>query len=538
MLSEIIRRIERPAAILLLSWAVLLNLRFFVSAGPLWRDEANSVQQACLPGWDALLGSLQHDSFPVLYPAILKGWMSIPSLGGDLALRVMGLLVGLGLLLSVCLVCRLFGSRVPIVALVLLGVDPVLISEACSVRPYGLTLLTLLWAFASVGMCLTRPSPRWFLVASIASILSVQLSYSSAFFIAAFCLAAAVLALWRGERRLAVSLLLPGLLSALTLLPYWPVLARIRQWAVLLHYRADWAEFFASYAKEHGLVSPAAWIVFLALACLSLMFHRRSIWIFVSGPEIVSYAIGVAAVGLLAQVVFVEFMKVPPFPRYFLPALMFVGITLQLALERRPRTSHIVLAAVALFLTAGPSWSWLGLQRTNMDRVASVLAREARAKDLVIISPWFLHPSFQRYYAGPADWITVPVMPASPITRYDLFMSAMFRSDTVGELSSRIASTLSRGGRLWLVYQAIGQVPDPNHPPETPHLPSTLSGEDYVRYRSYWEREIFFQLKSGCHPEELPVSASRRVWDEERLLLALWTPVGGAAESRLKIQTK
>jgi len=205
MLLEILERIRKPAAAVLLSWAILLNLRFFVSAGPLWRDEANSVQQACLPGWNSVVDSLQYDSFPVLYPAVLRVWTSIPLLAGDPALRVMGLLTGLALLISICLVCRLFGSRLPVVALVLAGVDPVLISEACSIRPYGLTLVALLWAFAAHGMCLMRYSRRWLLVASIASIFAVQLSYSSAFFIAAFGLMAAGLALRQRERQLALS---------------------------------------------------------------------------------------------------------------------------------------------------------------------------------------------------------------------------------------------------------------------------------------------------------------------------------------------
>jgi len=529
---------ERLVAAVALCWAVLLNLRFFVSAGPLWRDEANSVQQACLPGWNSVLGSLQYDSFPVLYPAILRAWTSIPSLGSDLALRAMGLLTGLGLLISICLVCRLFGSRIPIVALVLLGVDPILISETCSVRPYGLTLLALLWAFASLGVCLTRPSRRWFLLAAVASIISVQLSYNSAFFIAGFGLAAAGLAVWRGERRLAPVLLIPGLFAALTLLPYWTVLERAHDWVELLHYRVDWAQFFASYAKEHTFVSPIVWIMFLVLAFLTIPFRGQNGGTSSSRPAMVPYAVGVAVLGLLSQVVFVEAMKVPPFPRYFLPVLLFLGIALQLVLERRPRPGKAVLAVVAVFLTAGPAWSWLSLQRTNVDRVAQVLEREARADDLVILSPWFLHPSFQRYYTGSADWITVPDLPASPITRYDLFMQAMLRSDPAGELSSRVASTLNGGGRLWLVYQAVGQVPGRDHPPEAPSLSSTLSGEDYVRYRSYWEREIWFLLRSCCQPQEFSVSASRRVWEEERLLLAMWSPVDREGESRLKIQRK
>jgi hypothetical protein len=538
MLSEMLERSRRPAAAVLLAWAVLLNLRFFASSGPLWRDEANSVHQACLPGWNSVLDSLQYDSFPVLYPAILRVWSSIPALGSDLALRAMGLLTGLTLLISICLVCRLSGSRVPIVALVLLAVDPVLISEACSIRPYGLTLIALLWAFAAHGMCLMRPSRRWFLAASISSILAAQLSYSSAFPIAAFALAAAGMALWRRERRLALSLLVPGAVAALTLLPYLPTIERASGWVALLHYRVDWTQFFASYAKQHTFVPALVWIMFPALAFVTFLLRKRSGMDSSSGTAITRYAIGVAALVLVSQVVFVEFMKVPPSPRYFLPVLLFIGIALQLLLERQPRSSHAVLAVVALLLSAGPAWSWLGLRRTNVDRVAGVLGREARAEDLVILSPWFLHPSFQRYYKGPADWITVPELPASPITRYDLFMKAMSRGDSAGDLSSHFAKTLDRGGRLWLVYQEIGYVPDVDHQPGTPSPPSTVSGEDYVRHRSYWEREIWFLLRSCCRPQQIPVSASRRVWEEERLLLALWSPGDRESEGWLKIQTK
>jgi len=65
-----------------------------------------------------------------------------------------------------------------------------------------------------------------------------------------------------------------------------------------------------------------------------------------------------------------------------------------------------------------------------------------------------------------------------------------------------------------------------------------VSGDDYVRYRSYWEREVWFLLRSCCRSQQLSVSASPRVWVEERLLLALWSPGHRESEDRLKIQIK
>jgi hypothetical protein len=521
-----------------LAWAVLLNLRFFVSAGPLWRDEANSVQQASLPDWSAVRDSLQYDSFPVLYPVILRAWLSVPSLNGDLALRSLGLLTGLCLLISMYLVCRLFGSRCPFVVLVLLAINPVLISEACSIRPYGLTLIVLLWAFAGLGMCVERPSRSWLSVAALASVVAVQLSYSSGLFVAVFGLTGATLATRRGELRRAPMLLVPGIVAALTLLPYRPVLARATEWVMLLRSRVDWGQFFTSYTKEHTIAPVIGWAVFLVLAGLTVVSSMRNGRAPLSASATVPYAVGVAVLSLLAQVLFVEYMKVPPFPRYFLPALLFAGIALQLLLDQGRHLSHVLAAVLVLLLTARPAWSWLGLQRTNMDEVAHVLQTEARAGDLIILSPWFLHPSFQRYYHGQASWITVPDLPATPITRYDLFENAMFIKDSTGGLTSRLLSTLDKGGRFWLVHQAIGYVPDQASPPDAPAVPSQLGGEDYVRYRSYWEREIWFLLRSCCLPRDFPVTAPRSVWDEERLLLTVWNAGERTGKRRLKIERK
>ena len=114
----------------------------------------------------------------------------------------------------------------------------------------------------------------------------------------------------------------------------------------------------------------------------------------------------------------------------------------------------------------------------------------------------------------------------------------MFIKDSTGGLTSRLLSTLNKGGRFWLVHQAIGYVPDQASPPDAPAVPSQLGGEDYVRYRSYWEREIWFLLRSCCLPRDFPVTAPRSVWDEERLLLTVWNAGERTGKRRLKIERK
>ena len=98
-------------------------------------------------------------------------------------------------------------------------------------------------------------------------------------------------------------------------------------------------------------------------------------------------------------------------------------------------------------------------------------------------------------------------------------------------LYSRIRRTLSEGGAIWFVSQSY---PNPL-PEETMPAPPTLSaqpgGDDYVRFRSYWERAIIFRLYSCCRPVEWPLFWNGPVWDEERLVLTRWRPEAGRAQN-------
>src|SRR5687768_16296360 len=119
----------------LMTWALVLHLTFFASAGALWRDEANSIQQASLGSWRELWNSLEDDSFPILYPALLRLFFSPTA--SDTGLRFFGLLTGIAILVSLWFVARLLGSRFPVVLLAFVAVSPGVVLEGDSVRPYG-----------------------------------------------------------------------------------------------------------------------------------------------------------------------------------------------------------------------------------------------------------------------------------------------------------------------------------------------------------------------------------------------------------------
>ncbi len=507
---------------LLLAWAFLLNARFAASAGPLWRDEANSVAQASLPDWGDVWSSLRYDSFPVLYPSALRLWVSCPPLASDRGLRVFGFCIGLSTLLSIWLASRALGFPEPLAVLALLSIDPVLVSETCSIRPYGLSLILLLWAYYAQWRCLIHPSATRVLGSAILSVLAVQASYNNAIFIGVFVLSAAAISLARGENRRVLKVMAPGACAAISLLPYLWTLKRAQDWVTLLHYRVSWKEFFETYTRAHSIAYPLIWATALVLAALYIYWRFRRPATEMAPSPVLTYALLTAALGLVCQVLFIQWIRISPFPRYLLPVLFLIGFALQLAIGKRGHLYQAFLAIAVILVTGNHAWTSLGLRRTNADHVATSLSREAQTSDLIVLSPWFLHPSFQRYYQGVAHWVTVPPLQRSPITRYDLFRSAMLAVDPSASIADTLRATLQSGGRVWFVHQAVGWVPGEGAALAVPSLTDAPDGHDYVRFRSYWERDIWHRLRSCCFPQEIPLPNTEEVWEEERLLLTLF----------------
>ncbi len=518
----------KALTVALVLWALILHGCFLVSAGALWRDEATSVNQAEVGSWKALWGSLRYDSFPALYPAFLHVLLPrIPSVS-ERAFRILGVVTGLALLASIGQAARLLGSRFPVAALALIAIDPVLISEGDSIRPYGIGLLCLVWSFCAHGRLLLNSSPLWLAIASAASILAVQANYTGAVFVGVLSLSAGSVVLARRSPRMFWKVLLPGFLAGLSLIPYLPVLRQAGGWASLLRYQVDWLDYFRSYIRQHSIAPAIGWLMLPLLGACSL---RR---LLASGGNrfgphrsLTAYCVLAAAMGFAAQVLLVEFIGIAPFPRYFLPALMLAALALELLVQELKPQIRFAAAVFVLLITIVPSWSWMRLGHSNVDIVAKILSDNAGRFDLVVLSPWFLHPSFQRYYTGPAPWVTVPDLRHEPMTRYDLFKEAMADPQREIGLYEKMQRTLARGGAIWFVSQIQPDRPAESVPPDPPSASAPPLGADYARFRAYWERAIMIRLYSCCEPFLWPMPPGNRVWEEERLVLTLWRPVAG-----------
>jgi hypothetical protein len=293
----------------------------------------------------------------------------------------------------------------------------------------------------------------------------------------------------------------------------------------------DWPDYLRSYTRVHSIAFPIAWLLPILLGgyCLWRFFLYSHDGL-ESYRAVIAYSSLAAAIGFVMQILFVQSMGIPPFPRYFLPGLLLAGLALELLTQELKPSIRSATALFIMLITLGPSWSWARLRHSNVDVVARILTDNASQSDLVVISPWFLQPGFQLYYRGSAPWATVPDLPHQPMTRYDLFREAMVDPERERRLYGRIRRTLAEGGAVWFVSQSYPDRPAENTLTDPPALSDQPGGSDYVRFRGYWERAIIIRLFACCEPVGWPMPRSNRVWDEERLVLTLWRPASGQTQ--------
>jgi len=84
-----------------------IHLAFLTHAGGLWRDEVNTIN---LAGRHSL-GEIANDSFPVLMPLTVRAWLALGLGQSDTVLRLLGVMVGLGILAALWVAALRGGVR-------------------------------------------------------------------------------------------------------------------------------------------------------------------------------------------------------------------------------------------------------------------------------------------------------------------------------------------------------------------------------------------------------------------------------------------
>jgi len=170
-------------------------------------------------------------------------------------------------------------------------------------------------------------------------------------------------------------------------------------------------------------------------------------------------------------------------PLFLYVLALSTGLLGQSVLALRATSAAIGVGAVLATALAFPaSLDRVGARQTNVDLIAQYVHTAAQPGDLILVNPWYVGITFNRYYRGPVRWMTLPPMEDLTVHRYDLLKLRMTSAEPLAPLYGAIQGALESRHRVWLVggllFPPAGYVP-PVLPP-APGLPTGWSDGPYT----------------------------------------------------------
>lgn len=518
-----IRLAETGVALLLTLAVALLLARFLTSAGPLWRDEAGSVNLATQATWGEVSRNLEHEAFFWGWNGLVRCWVASGAGTSDAGLRVLGVLIAGAVAAGMWLAVRGTTGAPPMISLALLGLNSTFLTFGASLRGYGLGMLLATVVFWAVWQFARHGGWSRGLLVLAACVLSVHvLCYNSAAVFAG-CVAGMIV-LGRGRRwKLAASLLGAGALAAVSLVIYVPAIRRAQQWNVLLRHDVTAAWLWKQFASAFPGQTWLAWVwPALAIAVLWLAFTRRRA-AERERSDLLLYCSSGMILAVASYIAMLHAISYYARPWYFLVLLALVAVSLDAASAALAQTARqrLIRAGIALLLSLlqiGNALAVTGERRSNMDVVASKIQAGSREGDLVLVSPWYYGVSFHRYYRGPAEVLTLPPMPKPLFHRYDWVKARMEDPGaTTQALLAPLEATLRNGHTIWLVGEIEAPPPGRRLPPI--QRPEEIGWYD-ENYYELWEMYVGAFLRShAAHAQEITIKLESPVSDLENVRL-------------------
>ena len=521
--SNYLGRLEAVVGGLLTLAAGYLHVLQSRAAGGLWRDEANSAQVANLPKFGQLWRYLEFDSYPPLFHLVVRIWSKVFS-ADDFSLRILGLLIGLSVLGGFWLAGRVLGVRTPLFALVLLGLNPMMIRYGDSVRASGLGCTLAVLTLGTVWLVAADKRFGWGRVtlASFTAILSVQCLYHDAALLLACCACGAAVALWRRGTVAAAVVLAVGVPAAVSLLPYLLIIARAGRWNGLIKFpvTVPWLwEKLSAVMSAPDPVGVWVWcgLVFLGLGLTGWNLCRPKSstaappmdtvrQVFAASSLVaacLTYAGFLVAVGYVTQ------------PWYYLALLSVVCLCLDVIFNQSAtgsgwRIFRLVVVIAFASDIFGQDCVFLRVRSTNIDLVGARLNEAVAPGDLVLVNRWECAVSLNRYYHGTAPLLTLPPVQDHLAHRYDLVLQCMETADPLRPVRAAIEATLRSGGRVWFIGYLRAPLPGGSNPPLPPFVVKPGQAWPFDRYLVSWQQQAAEFL--GAHAErdvdvEIPVNA-------------------------------
>lgn len=513
-------RVEIAAGMVLTGLAIYLRIIAFVSAGALWRDEANTVGLATLPRLRDVWSNLQFDSFPMLWLLIVRGFAAATGTYNDFAFRTLGFVIGLALIAALWINARALGYRVPLVALAFFAVSPSVIVWGDSMRAYGLAMLlifltgTLIWRF------IENPTGTRFTAAAVVALLCVQTVYYNSVVLLALCAGGVAACSLRRRWNTAMAVVGIGAIAAVSIIPYTVTIHAASSWNSLVKipdYSTEW--FFVKLYEcllPGGSWTFTAWIsaaTAATLAALVAVLQPARFDLSEKSREITLFALVSLLVGSIGSFLFLRVLSYYTQPWYYLTLLTIAAFSIDVLIGLVTIIDRRIVRLVTV-LAMGTGTFLVGRKEvrqrlTNADLVARRIEQVRKPGDLVIVDPWYYGVSFDRYYRE-AAWRTVPDISFHRFHRYDLVMTAMHgpESSAVDTVIAEAQAALRRGNTVFVVGAF-----------SAPHgeLPSTTPVGGDQAMQDKWMSVVHDSLAQAATIRDLPIASPSRVSGYENL---------------------
>lgn len=530
--TDLLKRAELFVAILLTAMSIFLLVVRANHAGGLWRDECAVVQLAQMPTVSNIFNNFQHEAFPPLFPILVRGFIALFG-ASDTALRVFGFVVGCLLIAAFWINARLLGRDVPLVALALTALNTTFFVWGTTIRGYGLGSALIVLVFGCIGSLLLMTNRRRALSTTLVCVFAVQvLLYNSVLLLAIAGAAVIVLLI---QRRFKHALIVFGVsaVALVFLLPYLPAYLRARDWNILVRgwptSYSLWKHFEVALGNP-GYSVPALWYA-IAIGLIGIFIFRiyrdRNALSFPQA-QLIWFAILTCAFALIGCYAFLRILSYTTSNWYYLAFTCVVAAVLDsiasiLCTCDWLRLFRIVIALAALIAAPFADRSAITEHHTNVDLAARVISAQAREKDLILVAPWPFGIPFNRYYRGPATWMTIPNIEDHRVHRYDLVKAKMISDKPIDDLTEAIRTTLGSGHRIWFVGGL--NLPRPEEGPMIlPPAPASRFKWDNRAYTAAWWQQLSVLTVTHANkinPVPLPQSDSTRINELEQTSLAV-----------------
>jgi hypothetical protein len=153
---------------------------------------------------------------------------------------------------------------------------------------------------------------------------------------------------------------------------------------------------------------------------------------------------------------FLKILSYPTQPWYYVVLMGLVAVAIDGALSALPwqwwrNAGRMLLASGIAIWSFVPTWGAMHIRQTNLDIIAAKLEETAEAGDVIVVAPWYFGVTFQKYYKGAAQWMTLPPIDDHKIHRYDLLKKSMAATNPIDAVLDAMASGLRSGHKVWIV---------------------------------------------------------------------------------------